>query len=83
MLAIHDRLTTLRRLLEATENRLADVAHEENAASYKARHCIALMNLKQVADEARAAERDLADALIHPPFQTSIGLRQDRTSGDA
>lgn len=78
ILNVHDRLIRLRRLLEATENLLADVANEENTTSFMARHQIALMNMKQVTDEARAAERDLADALINPAFQVSIGLRQDR-----
>ena len=75
VLTIQDRLTQLRRLLEVVENCLTDPQHEESEANRKTRHQIALMNFKQLSDTAQAAERDLADGLIHEPFLTSIGLR--------
>ncbi|WP_144139129.1 hypothetical protein [Paraburkholderia sp. BCC1884] len=76
---LQDRLMMLRRLLDATEQTLAAAESEENTANRKFQHQIVLSNLKQLADTATAAERDLADGLIttNLAFQKCIGLRQD------
>ncbi|SDR42565.1 hypothetical protein SAMN05443245_5859 [Paraburkholderia fungorum] len=72
---LQDSLNVLRGMLDSVDNLLTDPQGEENEATRKVRHQIALMNLKRLADVARAAERDLADGLIHEPFLDSLGLR--------
>lgn len=75
VLTLQDRLTVLRHMLDATENLLAPPEHEENEATRKSRHAIALTNARRISDEARALERDLADGLSNPVFLEAILMR--------
>jgi hypothetical protein len=72
MTTLHNHLELMGNMLEATKNLLMAQPANENDASRKFRHQIVLNNLKQLADVARTAERDLADGLVTKPFLDSL-----------
>lgn len=74
MTTIHERLTALRRLLDATENALNLPEPGENDASRKFRHSIAHINIMRVSNEAQAIGNDLSFSLINDPFKDTHSL---------
>ncbi|MFM0665396.1 hypothetical protein [Paraburkholderia sediminicola] len=72
---LQDRLTVLRNMLDATENLLAPPEREENEATRKSRHAIALGNARQITTQALGLERDLADGLSNEVFLAAILMR--------